>query len=291
MVEVLLGAGAQRPPPNTRPHRMPRWLRMLASRPLRAPSPAALYKGFAQEAVFGGGIPQPTATNVGGGITAASRSVLRNDNASLFTASVQPTDLGHSDGSNRVKFLHAMFREQDVDLQVFLTLTDPGPTRSVGSRYYKALYCGQSLREHHHADSNVNRFHDKPQDSRKLGPRRKMTSADARWHANAPLRALWSGAYPTSWKLEMQELGVKLTHDCKALEQQSMVSQESDLRSVTEEWVVEARGRLHQCYQHACLLTKQVSAVRHCLSYLSAQVGLIPPSLGQPSVISTALDL
>lgn len=67
-------------------------------------------------------------------------------------------------------------------------------------------------------------------------------------------------------------------------------SQESDLRSVAEGWVVEARGRLHQCYRHSHRLTEQLAAVQHCLSLLSAQVGLVQLPLGQPSFIATAMD-
>ena len=64
----------------------------------------------------------------------------------------------------------------------------------------------------------------KHQTHRKLGPRRKMTSAIARWHSNAPLRSTVECAYADKLEVEMQELGVKLTHALKALEQaKSMV--------------------------------------------------------------------
>ena len=51
-----------------------------------------------------------------------------------------------------------------------------------------------------------------------------MTSAIARWHSNAPLRSTVECAYADKLEVEMQELGVKLTHALKALEQaKSMV--------------------------------------------------------------------
>lgn len=177
---------------------------------------------------------------------------------SVDNASVQPTDLETLLDQVGLSSYLPVFREQDVDLQIFLTLTD------------------QDLKE-----CGI----------QKLGPRRKMTSAIARWHSHAPLRSTVECAYADKLEVEMQELGVKLTHALKALEQtKAMVSQESDLRSVTEGWVVEARGRIHQCYQHARLLTEQVVVVRGCLSLLSAQVGLVQPPLGQPSLISTTMD-
>lgn len=54
---------------------------------------------------------------------------------------------------------------------------------------------------------------------RKLGPRRKMTSAIARWHSNAPLRSTVECAYADKLEVEMQELGVKLTEALQALQQ------------------------------------------------------------------------
>ncbi|XP_050721650.1 uncharacterized protein LOC127001294 isoform X4 [Eriocheir sinensis] len=89
----------------------------------------------------------------------------------------------------------------------------------------------------------------------------------------------------------MQELGVKLTHALKALEQaKAMESQERDLRSVAEGWVVEARGRLYQCYHQSRGLSEQLITVQQCLSLLSAQAGLVQLPPGQSSLTSTAMD-
>lgn len=151
-----------------------------------------------------------------------------------------------------------VFREQDVDLKIFLTLTD------------------QDLKE-----CGI----------QKLGPRRKMTSAIARWHSNAPLRSTAECAYADKLEVEMQELGVKLTEALQALQQtKAQVSQENDLRVVTEGWVVEARGRLHECHQRCQMLIEQVTAVRHCASVLSAQASLIQSPLIQPTLFSTVVD-
>lgn len=73
---------------------------------------------------------------------------------------------------------------------------------------------------------------------------------------------------------------------------QSMLqgSQENDLRSVAEGWVVEARGRLYQCYHQSRSLSEQLMTIQQCLSLFSAQAGLVQLPSGQSSLISTAMD-
>lgn len=53
---------------------------------------------------------------------------------------------------------------------------------------------------------------------------------------------------------------------------------------------MEARGRLHQCYHISRHLTEQLNAVQQCQALISAQMGLVQLTLGQPSLISTAMD-
>nr|XP_045609892.1 ankyrin repeat and SAM domain-containing protein 3-like [Procambarus clarkii] len=173
-------------------------------------------------------------------------------------ASIQPTDLETLLDQIGLSSYMSIFREQDVDLQIFLTLTD------------------QDLKE-----CGI----------QKLGPRRKMTSAIARWHSNAPLRSTAECAYADKLEVEMQELGVKLTQALHSLHQtKTQVNQENDLRVVTEGWVVEARGRLHECHQRCQMLIEQVAAVRRCTSVLCAQASLGKLPLIQPTLISTIVD-
>lgn len=173
-------------------------------------------------------------------------------------ANVQPTDLETLLNHLGLNAYMNVFREQDVDLQVFLTLTD------------------QDLKE-----CGI----------QKLGPRRKMTSAIARWHSNAPLRSDLECAYADKLEVEMQELGVKLAEVMQTLKKtKAQVSQENDLRAVTEGWVVEARGRLQECHQRSQILISQVNTINQCASIFSSQPPTAQSPLMQPAFFSTLMD-
>ncbi|XP_042873953.1 ankyrin repeat and SAM domain-containing protein 3-like isoform X2 [Penaeus japonicus] len=172
---------------------------------------------------------------------------------SLDSARVIPTDLETLLNQLGLGSYMSVFKEQDVDLQMFLTLTDQ-----------ELKECG---------------IH-------KLGPRRKMTSAIARWHSNAPLWSSVECAYADKLEVEMQELGEKLTKAMQTIQEtKAQVYQEHNLRVVTEGWIVEARGRLHECHQRCQRLLEQMSVMQHCASVLSAQF-----SLNQPTLISTLVE-
>ncbi|XP_037777805.1 ankyrin repeat and SAM domain-containing protein 3-like [Penaeus monodon] len=176
---------------------------------------------------------------------------------SVDSARVIPTDLETLLNQLSLGPYMSVFKEQDVDLQMFLTLTDQ-----------ELKECG---------------IH-------KLGPRRKMTSAIARWHSNAPLWNSLECAYADKLEVEMQELGVKLTEAMETIQQtKAQVYQEHNLRVVTEGWIVEARGRLHDCHQRCQMLLEQMSVMRHCTSVLSAQFSLIQPTLISPLVESISV--
>ncbi|GAB1598677.1 ankyrin repeat and SAM domain-containing protein 3-like [Argonauta hians] len=122
-----------------------------------------------------------------------------------------------------------VFEEQDVDLQVFLSLTD-NDLKEIGIKLF--------------------------------GPRRKMASAIARWHSNVrtPCDGL-ERAYADRLEAEMQEMAIQLhqaNSQVKLLEAE--ILQEQKLRSVTEGCFMEERAlrqrdrcrmeeMCHQCKQ------------------------------------------
>ncbi|XP_028332913.1 ankyrin repeat and SAM domain-containing protein 3 isoform X2 [Gouania willdenowi] len=106
-----------------------------------------------------------------------------------------------------VKYL-PLLEEQDIDLRIFLTLTE-NDLKEIGITLF--------------------------------GPKRKMTSAIARWHSNArpPSNAL-EQAYADQLEAEMQEMAIQLHKRCEELENlQSQVSQEKELRTVMEGCLME----------------------------------------------------
>ncbi|XP_061765237.1 ankyrin repeat and SAM domain-containing protein 3 isoform X3 [Nerophis ophidion] len=96
-----------------------------------------------------------------------------------------------------------LLEEQDIDLRLFLTLTE-NDLKEIGITLF--------------------------------GPKRKMTSAIARWHSSArpPSDAL-EQAYADQLEAEMQEMAIQLHKCCEEVEGlQSQVSQEKELRTVME---------------------------------------------------------
>uniref|UniRef100_A0AAX7VY40 SAM domain-containing protein n=1 Tax=Astatotilapia calliptera TaxID=8154 RepID=A0AAX7VY40_ASTCA len=101
-----------------------------------------------------------------------------------------------------------LLEEQDIDLRIFLTLTE-NDLKEIGITLF--------------------------------GPKRKMTSAIARWHSNArpPSDAL-EQAYADQLEAEMQEMAIQLHKRCEEVESlQSQVSQEKELRTVMEGCLME----------------------------------------------------
>ncbi|XP_052615270.1 ankyrin repeat and SAM domain-containing protein 3 isoform X6 [Peromyscus californicus insignis] len=152
-----------------------------------------------------------------------------------------------------LKYLQ-VFEEQDVDLRIFLTLTE-SDLKEIGITLF--------------------------------GPKRKMTSAIARWHSSArpPSDAL-ELAYADRLEAEMQELAIQLhkpglclqcCEEAEALRGQ--VSQEQELRAVVESCLLEqdsARKDIHAQLQEAQTLAKDAALVldqlRACQAELSARV-------------------
>lgn len=101
-----------------------------------------------------------------------------------------------------------LLEEQDIDLRIFLTLTE-NDLKEIGITLF--------------------------------GPKRKMTSAIARWHSSArpPSDAL-EQAYADQLEAEMQEMAIQLHKRCEEVESlQSQVSQEKELRTVMEGCLME----------------------------------------------------
>ncbi|XP_047183355.1 ankyrin repeat and SAM domain-containing protein 3 isoform X2 [Scophthalmus maximus] len=125
-----------------------------------------------------------------------------------------------------------LLEEQDIDLRIFLTLTE-NDLKEIGITLF--------------------------------GPKRKMTSAIARWHSNArqPSDAL-EQAYADQLEAEMQEMAIQLHKRCEEVENlQSQVSQEKELRTVMEGCLMEdkmAWRRVHTELVENHRLTQDMSS-------------------------------
>uniref|UniRef100_A0A2K6FMP2 Ankyrin repeat and sterile alpha motif domain containing 3 n=1 Tax=Propithecus coquereli TaxID=379532 RepID=A0A2K6FMP2_PROCO len=146
-----------------------------------------------------------------------------------------------------LKYLQ-VFEEQDVDLRIFLTLTE-SDLKEIGITLF--------------------------------GPKRKMTSAIARWHSSArpPSDAL-ELAYADRLEAEMQELAIQLHKRCEEVEaMRGQVSQEQELRAVVESCLLEQDGarkdvqaQLQETWALARDATLILDQLRACQSELSARV-------------------
>ncbi|XP_053527695.1 ankyrin repeat and SAM domain-containing protein 3 isoform X5 [Artibeus jamaicensis] len=146
-----------------------------------------------------------------------------------------------------LKYLQ-LFEEQDVDLRIFLTLTE-SDLKEIGVTLF--------------------------------GPKRKMTSAIARWHSSArpPSDAL-ELAYADRLEAEMQELAIQLHKRCEEVEaMKGQVSQEQELRAVVESCLLEQDGTRKDVFaqlQETWALARDAALIldqlRACQAELSARV-------------------
>ncbi|XP_058566716.1 ankyrin repeat and SAM domain-containing protein 3 isoform X7 [Neofelis nebulosa] len=156
-----------------------------------------------------------------------------------------------------LKYLQ-VFEEQDVDLRIFLTLTE-SDLKEIGITLF--------------------------------GPKRKMTSAIARWHSSArpPSDAL-ELAYADRLEAEMQELAIQLHKRCEEVEaMRGQVSQEQELRAVVESCLLEQDGARKDVYaqlQETWALARDAALVldqlRACQAELSARVKQEESTRGLP---------
>uniref|UniRef100_A0A8C5QGN0 Ankyrin repeat and sterile alpha motif domain containing 3 n=1 Tax=Leptobrachium leishanense TaxID=445787 RepID=A0A8C5QGN0_9ANUR len=143
----------------------------------------------------------------------------------------------------------SVFQEQDVNLRIFLTLTEID-LREVGISLF--------------------------------GPKRKMTSAIARWHSSArPPGDSLEQAYADSLEAEMQELAIQLHKNCEEKELlKTQVAQERELRAVAESCLMEQdtawrafRGKLETACQLFTDTQHAMTQLRCCQKELSHRLG------------------
>ncbi|XP_074409220.1 ankyrin repeat and SAM domain-containing protein 3 [Zonotrichia albicollis] len=153
-----------------------------------------------------------------------------------------------------LKYLQ-VFEEQDVDLRIFLTLTE-SDLKEIGITLF--------------------------------GPKRKMTSAIARWHSSArpPSDAL-ELAYADRLEAEMQELAIQLHKRCEEVQvMKGQVCQEQKLRAVAESCLMERDETWNaiQCQlREAQAITTDagvlLNQIKSCQAELSAR--LAPEQAGE----------
>uniref|UniRef100_A0A2K6SK43 Ankyrin repeat and sterile alpha motif domain containing 3 n=1 Tax=Saimiri boliviensis boliviensis TaxID=39432 RepID=A0A2K6SK43_SAIBB len=146
-----------------------------------------------------------------------------------------------------LKYLQ-LFEEQDVDLRIFLTLTE-SDLKEIGITLF--------------------------------GPKRKMTSAIARWHSSArPPGDALELAYADRLEAEMQELAIQLHKRCEEVEAiRGQVCQEQELRAVVESCLLEqdrAREDIQAQLRETWALARDAALIldqlRACQDELSARV-------------------
>ncbi|GFR86517.1 ankyrin repeat and SAM domain-containing protein 3 [Elysia marginata] len=154
------------------------------------------------------------------------------------------------------------FEEQDVDLQVFLSLTD-NDLKELGIKLF--------------------------------GPRKKMTNAIARWHSSAPTaKTNLEQAYADKLEGEMQEMAIQLNQAYDNEDRlKAQVSQEQQLRSVTESCLMEERSGWEQACQmlqttrgKLRALGEQQSRLRHYQKELRKQFESWAVEIGSSNTIN-----
>lgn len=147
-----------------------------------------------------------------------------------------------------------IFEEQDVDLQVFLSLTD-NDLKEIGIKLF--------------------------------GPRKKLMNAIARWHSKArPALGDLEQCYADRLEGEMQEMGVQLQMAVEEIDKlKAQVKQEGQLRNVTETCLMEERAAW-QHVQRLVMDTRQEcedfkDALRKLRQYVNEAKARIPPDTTQ----------
>uniref|UniRef100_A0A3Q0T3N0 Ankyrin repeat and sterile alpha motif domain containing 3 n=1 Tax=Amphilophus citrinellus TaxID=61819 RepID=A0A3Q0T3N0_AMPCI len=160
-----------------------------------------------------------------------------------------------------------LLEEQDIDLRIFLTLTE-NDLKEIGITLF--------------------------------GPKRKMTSAIARWHSNArpPSDAL-EQAYADQLEAEMQEMAIQLHKRCEEAESlQSQVSQEKELRAVMEGCLMEDKmawkkvhGELVENHRLAQNVSATLGKAKACRSELFTRLSTDGIGTGERMMCSSIAEL
>ncbi|XP_028823019.1 ankyrin repeat and SAM domain-containing protein 3 [Denticeps clupeoides] len=142
----------------------------------------------------------------------------------------------------------SLLEEQDIDLRIFLTLTE-SDLKEVGITLF--------------------------------GPKRKMTSAIARWHSGArPLSDALEQAYADQLEAKMQEMAIQLQKRCMEVEAlQAQVSQEKELRAVMEGCLMDEKmerrtmwAELQENFRNVTELNGTLHTLHTCHTQLRAQI-------------------
>ncbi|BFZ14431.1 hypothetical protein BsWGS_17470 [Bradybaena similaris] len=148
-----------------------------------------------------------------------------------------PRDLGEMFSQLGLTKYLDKFEEQDVDLQVFLSMTD-NDLKELGVKLF--------------------------------GPRKKMTNAIARWHSSAPIASSsLEQAYADKLEAEMQEMAIQLNQAYESVEcLKAQVLQEQQLRSVTEGCLMEERAAWDQGRQVVLNTKSRLRTLGDLMSHL-----------------------
>nr|XP_015215494.1 PREDICTED: ankyrin repeat and SAM domain-containing protein 3 isoform X1 [Lepisosteus oculatus]XP_015215495.1 PREDICTED: ankyrin repeat and SAM domain-containing protein 3 isoform X1 [Lepisosteus oculatus]XP_015215496.1 PREDICTED: ankyrin repeat and SAM domain-containing protein 3 isoform X1 [Lepisosteus oculatus] len=152
-----------------------------------------------------------------------------------------------------------LLEEQDIDLRIFLTLTE-NDLKEVGITLF--------------------------------GPKRKMTSAIARWHSSAPPPSdALEQAYADQLEAEMQEMAIQLHKKCEELQLlQGQVSQERELRTVMESCLMDDKMAWRRVHKELLDTRELIQETGRALQKVQAGEAELVSRLRTDSVIGRCLE-
>ncbi|XP_033758820.1 LOW QUALITY PROTEIN: ankyrin repeat and SAM domain-containing protein 3-like [Pecten maximus] len=219
--------------------------------------------GPAMTATNSGMVSHPAVTNV-----VMTANPMMNHNALLQDqqffghpkADGQPQDLaGLLDQLGLTRYL-AVFEEQDVDLQVFLSLTD-ADLKEVGIKLF--------------------------------GPRKKMTNAIARWHNRGPIcQSSLEQAYADRLDTEMQDMGLQLRKSFEQIEAlKAQVLQEQRIRNVTESCLTDIQQISFDTRQRCEEMKESLRKLKHFHTEIKVKADMRDEKRNQPIPSSDTRNL
>ncbi|OWF38943.1 ankyrin repeat and SAM domain-containing protein 3-like [Mizuhopecten yessoensis] len=172
----------------------------------------------------------------------------------------QPQDLpGLLDQLGLTRYL-PVFEEQDVDLQVFLSLTD-ADLKEIGIKLF--------------------------------GPRKKMTNAIARWHNRGPIcQSSLEQAYADRLDTEMQDMGLQLRKSFEQIETlKAQVLQEQRIRNVTESCLTDIQQISYDTRQQCEEMKESLRKLKHFHTEIKIKADLRDEKRNQPIPASEARNV